>query len=86
MTEEKVFVELTKSHLACGERGNIYGCPIAIRLKEMFPNKYVYVGERIACVDGEYYDMPLIARQFVVEYDCGKTITQPPSFYMEKRI
>lgn len=41
-------IKITKYHIAAGIREACSLCPIALAVKEMFPDSYVYVSDRIA--------------------------------------
>lgn len=69
-------------HIRCGTPGEAGGCPIALKLREVFPDEEVRVFGEVAMVGGAAYQLPLKCAEFSARFDNGRAVS-PFTFVLD---
>ena len=85
-------IKVTQEHINKGKRKDYSSCPIALAVKDVFPNDVIEVGQFDLTFEncdyesgnGKYlgYELPNIACNFVEDFDAGRNV-KPFDFELE---
>jgi len=79
---KKVKVNVTQDHIDNGIDHICILCPIALAIKDLFPNNIVTVSNAVQ-IDFCKYALPLKALRFINQFDRGESV-KPFSFKIKK--
>lgn len=77
-----MIVQVKQEHIDAGGRSG-YTCPVALAIKELLPDRGVYVGRMYLrfCEDTDWKPMPPKVQKWIREYDYGMKV-EPFEFEM----
>jgi len=61
--------QVTKEHIAVGQKNNTCFCPVALAIREKITNCYVTVNNFTAILGEDYYTLPKPVSDFIEKFD-----------------
>ena len=80
----KTKVNITQSHILSGRKGACRFCPIALALKDAFPESTVHVQGFYFTIDGVQFQSPKEVVNFISDFDSGLPV-RPFSFELRMK-
>lgn len=65
----KIKIKVTKEHIEKGQRVSPYCCPIALSIREQFPNKRIVVTRAYTLIGARDFKNPSEAQEFIDDFD-----------------
>ena len=73
-----IVIDVLQNHIDQSDRSTVSNCPIAQATRNI-SSHWLYVGGNNIIIDGEFYCLPQVAREFVLAFDAGRSVC-PISF------
>ena len=76
-------ISITQDHIDQGIRASCNKCPLALAIKEIFPDKKILVGYNVVFVNSYIgIELPEDLMEFIYSFDSGKLV-EPREFQLD---
>jgi hypothetical protein len=69
-----MIIKVTALHIKNGAIGEPCNCPVALAVKDLFPNKFVGVTQETVLIEDIYYKVPDFVAAFIDWFDAGREV------------